>query len=136
MSAIVMTGLLALAQPLSAAHRFVVATRPAVVVRPYYGFRPYSSFGFGWAGPRWYNPWLGPTYIVPRANTGEVKIKTHFKDAVVYVDGGYAGIAGKLKEFDLSPGSHDIELRDSTGRTIYHERIAVIRDKTTEIRLD
>jgi hypothetical protein len=136
MSAIVLTGLVTLAQPLSAAHRFVIRRASAVVVRPYYGFRPYSGFGYGWVGPRWSYPSWGPTYVVPRAKTGEVKIKTHFKDAVVYVDGGYAGVASKLKEFELSPGSHDLELRDSSGRSIYRERIEVIRDKTTEIKVD
>jgi hypothetical protein len=68
--------------------------------------------------------------------TGEVKLVTHMKDSQVYVDGGYAGLAGKLKHFDLSPGNHNLELRDSTGKSFYQERIQIIRDKTTEIRVD
>jgi hypothetical protein len=58
------------------------------------------------------------------------------KDASVYVDGGYAGVAGKLKHFDLSPGNHNIELRDTAGQSLFHQQIQVIRDKTTEIHVD
>jgi hypothetical protein len=58
------------------------------------------------------------------------------KDALVYVDGGYAGTAGKLKHFDLSPGNHNIELRDTTGQSLFHQQVQVIRDKTTEIHVD
>ena len=82
---------------------------PAVVVRPY-GF--YGSAGFGprfW-GPRWGYYGYGPTaYAYPA--TGDVKIKTHMKDAVLYVDGGYVGPVDKFKNFGLKPGTHDIELR-------------------------
>jgi hypothetical protein len=65
-------------------------------------------------------------YPVPRPNTGEVKIKTNDKDLSIYVDGGYAGITAKMKHFDLSPGNHDIELREPSGRTILNERVQVI----------
>ena len=117
-----------LAQP-SFAQRFRARVVPrAVIVRPYYGWGP------GWYG--WYDPWWGPAYVAPRANTGEIKLVTHMKDAQVYVDGGYAGLAGKLKHFDLSPGNHNIELRDSTGQKLFQEQVQVIRDKTTEIRVD
>jgi hypothetical protein len=58
---------------------------------------------------------------VARPNLGEVKLNTHLKDAPVYVDGGYAGVTGKLKEFQLQPGNHDIEVRDFSGRTLFHE---------------
>ena len=64
------------------------------------------------------------------------KVVTKFKDASVFVDGGYAGVAEKLKHFDLSPGNHDIELRDPSGRTIFQERVQVILGKTTEIRVN
>jgi len=117
-----------LAQPSWAAAQRVVRVVPrAVIVRPYYGWGP------GWG---WYNPWWGPAYVVPQANTGEVKLVTRMKEAQVYVDGGYAGLAGKLKHFDLSPGNHNIELRDTAGQKLFQQQIQVIRDKTTEIRVD
>jgi hypothetical protein len=129
--AAVLGGSLMLAQP-SWAQRYVFRRPgPVVVVRPY----PYYGFGPWYGGYGWYNPWSGRAYAVAPA-TGEVKIVTHMKDALVYVDGGYAGLAGKLKHFDLSPGSHNVELRDSAGTTIFKEHIQVIRDKTTEIHVD
>ena len=117
--------LLLVAQP-SWAQRIIV--RRPVIVRPYYGWGP------GWYG--WYDPWWGPAYVVPSRPVGEVKLVTHMKDALVYVDGGYAGTAGKLKHFDLSPGNHNIELRDTTGQSLFHQQVQVIRDKTTEIHVD
>jgi len=116
------------AQP-SWAQRFVFRPRP-VIVAPYYGFGP------GWYGYYGYGPAWGPSYVMPYAQTGEVKLITHMKEARVYVDGGYAGLAGKLKHFDLSPGNHNIELRDTTGRNLFHEQVNVIRGRTAEIHVD
>src|SRR5262249_23643634 len=124
---IVLGTFLAIAQPASAQRVFI--RRPApVVVAPYYGWGP-GWYGYG------YNPRCGPAYVV-RPNTGEVKLQTRMKDASVYVDGGFAGFAGKLKKFDLTPGNHDIALRDPNGATLFQERVQVIRDKTTEIKVD
>ena len=69
------------------------------------------------------------------SNFGYVKIKTDVKDAAVYIDGGYADRIDKAKKFALRPGTHDIELRDSDGRTLYRERVAVIVGKTTELKV-
>jgi len=92
-------------------------------------YRPY-----GW-GPGWYGPYWGPPYaVVPY--TGQVKIKTNDKNAAVFVDGGYAGQAAKLKKFALRPGAHNIELRDPSGHAFYQERVQVIPGKTVEIHAD
>jgi len=69
-------------------------------------------------------------------HNGEVKIKTHMKDAAVYVDGGYLGVAGKINKFDLAPGVHEIELRDRSGRIIREERVNVPYDGKTKIKID
>ena len=100
-------------------------------MQPYYGF----GYGYGpsWYGPGGYYPW-GRAYLVPRSNLGEVKIVTKAKDESIYVDGGYAGVTGKLKHFELAPGNHDIELRDPSGGTIFQQRVQVIMDRTIEIR--
>jgi hypothetical protein len=66
---------------------------------------------------------------------GYVKIKTELKDAKVYVDGGFANRIEKAKKFALRPGNHDIELRDSDGRTLFKERVAVLVGKTTELKV-
>ena len=68
------------------------------------------------------------------ANFGYVKIKTDRKDASVYVDGGFADKVEKAKKFALRPGNHDIELRDSDGRTLFHQQVQVIVGKTTELQ--
>ena len=126
-SVIALAGLLTLAP--------VASARQVVIVRPYY--RPYYHrfYGFGFYGPGWYNPWYGPTYI-PAERTGNVKIETNLKGASILVDGGYAGLTGKLKTFPLRPGNHDIELRDSSGHTFFQERVQVILGKTTKIHVD
>jgi len=62
-----------------------------------------------------------------------VKLITQNKDAQVYVDGGYAGTAGKLKKFQLAPGQHDIELRDTSGKVLHEEHVTVVSGKTVDI---
>lgn len=96
--------------------------------------RPYVAYGYG---PAWYSPYYYPRphvyAVVPR--TGEVKIETHLKDASIYVDGGFAGMTGKLKKFDLQPGNHDVEVRDPAGRMLFHDRVHVLEGRTIEIKL-
>jgi hypothetical protein len=95
-----------------------------VVVEPIRVFDPFFTYPYPYAYP--------PDYMA--SNFGYVKIKTDHKDATVYVDGGFADKIEKAKKFALRPGNHDIELRDSDGRTLYKERVAVIVGKTTELR--
>jgi hypothetical protein len=100
--------------------------------------RVFIGGGFGW-GPGWYSayPYWGPYGFYGEgygsAYPGEVKLTTQNKDARVYVDGGYAGTAGKLKKFRLAPGQHDIELRDPSGKVLHEERVTVIPGKTVDV---
>jgi hypothetical protein len=94
----------------------------------------YRPYGPAWWGPGWYGPAYGPYAVVPY--TGQVKIKTNDKNAAVFVDGGYAGQAAKLKKFALRPGTHDIELRDPSGHAFYQERVQVIPGKTLQINAE
>ena len=111
------------------------------------GFR--GGFGFGgFYGPAyygWYGPYWGPAYWGPYgyyyggygySNNGQVKIESHAKDALVYVDKGYIGTVEKSKHFNLKTGEHDIELRDPSGHTFYSEHIRVLSGHTTEIHPD
>lgn len=111
-------------------------------------FRPYAVYGYGW-GPAWYSPYyyypayypayqgyypVAGAYAVGQ-RTGGVKIETHLKDASVYVDGGLAGSTGKLKQFYLQLGNHDIEVRNSAGQTLFHDKVQVLAGKTVDIKL-
>jgi hypothetical protein len=95
-----------------------------VVVEPIRVFDPFFAYPYPYAYP--------PDYMAQ--NFGYVKIKTDHKDASVFVDGGFADKVEKAKKFALRPGNHNIELRDSDGRTIYREQVAVIVGKTTELK--
>src|SRR5438552_645886 len=95
-----------------------------VVVEPIRVFDPFFAYPYPYA--------YEPDYMA--ANFGYVKIKTDRKDASVYIDGGFADKIEKAKKFALRPGNHDIELRDSDGRTLYREKVAVTIGKTTELR--
>src|SRR3989442_6933251 len=111
-----------------------------VIVRPYvvrpYVVRPYTYFYYGY-GAGWYGYNWGPGWYYPsrQAATGEVKIDTHLKNASLYVDGGYVGPIDKFKKFDLTPGNHEIELRDVSGLTIIMETVQVLVGKTVEIKV-
>lgn len=101
-----------------------------VVVEPVRVFDPYFDYPYPYAYP--------PDYMA--TNFGYVKIKTDrkdasVKDASVYVDGGFADKLEKAKKFALRPGTHNIELRDSDGRTLFRERVAVLVGKTTELKV-
>ncbi len=96
-----------------------------VVVEPIRVFDPFFDYPYPYAYP--------PDYM--NQNFGYVKLDTKIKDASVYVDGGFADKVKKAKKFALRPGNHDIELRDSDGRKIFQERVAVLVGKTTTLHV-
>jgi hypothetical protein len=100
----------------------VVIVRPGPVFHPFYGY-PYGYYPYAYP----------PGYV--NENVGYVKIETDRKDASVYVDGGYADRVEKAKKFAIRPGTHEIELRDSDGRMIFQERVAVLVGKTTKLHV-
>ena len=91
------------------------------------GFAPMGWYGYGY-GP-FYRPY-GAYYGVP--NVGQVKLDTHVKDAQVFVDGAYAGTAGKLKTMWMRPGSYTIEMR-GPGVPQFAEKIYVVAGKTVHV---
>jgi hypothetical protein len=125
----------ATAAPSIAAQRYVITQPyvigPRVIVRPYAYYGPYGRvwYGYHW-GPRYYA--AVPAYTYPQL--GQIKIDSHLKDATVYVDRGYVGPISKFRKFGLSPGGHDIEIRNSSGQIIFSRRIQAIAGKTVEIR--
>ena len=110
----------------------VASARPYFVGGGFYGPGFYYGPGYGWYGPGYgYGPY--GYAMVARPNVGKVKIDTKRKDAMVYVDGGYAGTVGDLKTFPLKAGNHDIELRGPDGHSFYQERVDVVPGKTTKL---
>jgi hypothetical protein len=102
-----------------------VAARGRVGVFVGSGFAPMGYYGYGY-GPYSYGPYFG----VP--NAGQVKLDTHVKDAQVFVDGAYAGTAGKLKTMWMRPGTYTIEMR-APGQAQFAEKIYVVAGKTVHV---
>jgi hypothetical protein len=96
-----------------------------VIVEPIRVFDPFFDYPYPYA--------YAPDYMAE--NFGYVKLDSKMKDASVYVDGGYADKLEKAKKFALRPGTHNIELRDSDGRPIFKERVAVLVGKTTTLHV-
>lgn len=101
------------------------ARQRIIIVEPIRVFDPFFDYPYPYAYP--------PDYMAE--NFGYVKLKTDLKDASVYVDGGFADKIEKAKKFALRPGNHNIEVRDSDGRTLFRERVQVIVGKTTELHV-
>lgn len=113
---------LAAMAPLGAAPR----GRVGFVAGPAF-YRPY------WYGGYWGDPFYRPYgYGFANPNAGELKLDTSIKEADVYIDGAYAGQAGKLKSMWLRPGAYNIEVR-AVGRQAYAERVYVVAGKTLKL---
>jgi opacity protein-like surface antigen len=88
----------------------------------------------GWYGPYW-GPYWGPAYMGPYyayPNSGQVKLDTKVKDALVYIDGSYAGTTHENKTMRLRPGSYTIEIREA-GQTPFTEKVFVIAGRTVHL---
>jgi hypothetical protein len=107
----------------------VASARPRIFIGGYFGPGFYGPAYYGWYGPAYYAPYGE----VPGPYAGKVKFDTKMKDASVYVDGGYAGTVRDLGTFALRPGTHNIELRNPSGQTIFQEKVDVLAGKTTKL---
>ncbi len=107
----------------------VASARPRIFIGGYYGGPFYGPAYYGWYGPGYYAPYA----VEPAPYAGKVKFETKIKDASVYVDGGYAGTIRQLGTFPLRPGTHNLELRDPSGQTIFQERVDVLAGKTIKL---
>jgi hypothetical protein len=110
---------------------------------PYpYPYYPYGAFSVGafytpFAGYPFYDPFYYPAYgpvLKYAPGKGEVKLSSlgHNKNAEVYIDNAYAGIAGKLKEMWLDPGAYDLSLKAADGSS-FTKRIYVLSGKSLKI---
>lgn len=101
-----------------------------------------------WVDPYWYAPYWGPYafysplfvpfyapayYPSPREeNMGQVRLSTGEKDAAIFIDGAYAGLAKDLRTIWLTPHAYDFELRP-IGATPVHQRVYVLSGKTVKV---
>jgi hypothetical protein len=92
--------------------------------------------GPGFYGPGFYSPFWGP-YWGPAGygypNSGEVKLDTKVKDALVFIDGSYAGTTKDNKSMHLRPGTYKIEIREN-GQTPFNEDVMVAAGKTVHLK--
>lgn len=111
---------------------------------PYsYGYMPaawgpgyWRPWGPAWWDPFWFNGWAHPGFwngFAYGPGTGEVKLNSAPKEAMVYLDGAFAGTADKLKNIWLEPGAYNLELRDDQGRS-WEKRIYVLTGKTLALK--
>ena len=89
---------------------------------PYWG--PYYGGPYGYAAP-----YYGEVYY---PNAGVVKLDTKVKDAMVYINGAYAGTTHDNKTMHLRSGNYKIEIKQG-GVTKYSDQVMVAAGKTIHI---
>ncbi len=119
--------MIALSAILTLAPTALAQQRRTIIVRRYYVVPRYDPF----YDPFFYSPYRA--YAPP--TTGDVKLKTDVRDAMLYVDGGFVGEVKKNKRISLGPGTHEIELRNSDGVVLFSQNVNVMLGKTTEIQI-
>ena len=105
-----------------------------------YGY-PFAPWGFYpgdfVSASAWYPFWGSYPYYRPGSfaynnGRGEVRLTADPKLAEVYIDGGYAGTADKLKSLWLDPGAYDLTI-SSAGRESFHQRVYFLSGKSLKI---
>lgn len=92
------------------------------------------GYGLGWYDPFWGPyPYGGVGYAGGAPPTGTVKFDTDNKDTAVFIEGGFAGTVGKLKNLQLRPGTYTIELRAANSSAPYAQRVYVAAGKTVHV---
>ena len=111
---------------------------PALYGSMAYGPGLWRPWGPVWWDPFWWGGWMHPGYwsgFSQGPNMGEVKLQATPKDALVYVDGAFAGPATKLKNMWLEPGIYELEVRDDSG-ALWKKKVYVLSGKTLQLRPD
>lgn len=103
-----------------------------------------SPWGYG---PGFYRPWWGmydpfwtSSFIHPALyggfyngpNMGQIRLEAP-KDASVYLDGAFAGVAEKLKTIPLEPGIYELEVKGASGGE-FRKKVYILSGKTLNIR--
>ena len=102
-----------------------------------YGPGLWRPWGPAWWDPWWYSGWAHPGLwngFAQGPNMGEVRLAaTAPREAMVFLDGAYAGTVAKLKSMWLGPGVYNMEIRDDGGRS-WERRIYVLTGKTLDLK--
>jgi PEGA domain len=100
-----------------------------------YGLYPYR-IGYS---PYFYDPFYSPYYspyvggFAYAEDKGKVELVADAKNAEVYLDGAYAGLAANLKRMWLRPGAYDLTVAAPDG-SAFQQRIYVLSGKSLKIR--
>jgi hypothetical protein len=103
-----------------------------------FGYAPYGLYPGDWVAASFWYPIASPyPYYAPDTfrygnGRGEIRLTADPKEAKVYIDGGYAGTADKLKTLWLDPGAYDLTV-SAAGREDFHERLYVLSGKILKI---
>jgi len=103
-----------------------------------YAYAPFGFYPGDWvAASYWYPvgslyPYYGPGAFAAGDGRGEVRLTADPKAADVYINGGYAGTADKLKTLWLDPGAYDLTV-SAIGREPFHQRLYVLSGKSLKI---
>lgn len=99
-----------------------------------YGFYPPVAYSSLFWDPSWggYPGFYPISYFQPGYGKGEVRLQADPKDAVVRIDGAYAGTADRLKTIWLDPGAYDLTI-STADREPYEQRIYVLSGKSLKI---
>jgi PEGA domain len=103
-----------------------------------YAYAPFGFYPGEWvAASYWYPvgslyPYSGPGSFAYGDGRGEVRLIADPKAAEVYINGGYAGTADKLKTLWLDPGAYDLTV-SAAGRQPFHQRLYVLSGKSLKI---
>lgn len=107
---------------------------------PYYPFGPYA-YAWGWGfdplfwDPIYYSPFLYggyPQSLAYAYGRGEVRLSSDVRDAEVYLDGAYAGVASQRKSMWLDPGVYHLSV-SAKDRTPFQQRTYVLSGKSLKI---
>ena len=103
-----------------------------------FGYAPFGFYPGDWVAASFWYPIASP-YPFYAADAfrygdgrGEIRLTTDPKEAKIYIDGGYAGTADKLKNLWLDPGAYDLTI-SAVGREDFHQRLYVLSGKSLKI---
>jgi hypothetical protein len=103
-----------------------------------FGYAPFGFYPGDWVAASFWYPIASPyPFYAPDAfrygdGRGEIRLTTDPKESKVYIDGGYAGTADKLKTLWLDPGAYDLTV-SAAGRENFYQRLYVLSGKSLKI---